>query len=161
FLRSRTGSPAAAKPGYWVRGALVGDGGLQEVRVGRKWQSCPVLMSVCPQVFTALSSKLLISIYECAETRMRFCLCMELAPLGSILARWQSQGSCSECQVGLWFSQLVLCLGYLHSRAIVHRWVTVSSCSPSPSPSPSPSLFPFIESLRLDKTFKITKSSST
>lgn len=96
-------------------------------------------MSVCPQVFTALSSKLLISIYECAETRMRFCLRMELAPLGSILARWKSQGSCSECQVGLWFSQLVLCLCYLHSRAIVHRWVSTGgrgSCCGSWRSSP-------------------------
>lgn len=51
---------------------------------------------------------------------------MELAPSGSILERLQSQEPCSQGQAGLWFSQLLLALPYLCSRAIIHQWVSMA-----------------------------------
>ncbi|XP_040984461.1 testis-specific serine/threonine-protein kinase 4-like [Aquila chrysaetos chrysaetos] len=51
---------------------------------------------------------------------------MELAPSRSILVWLQSQEPCSQGQAGLWFSQLLLVLPYLRSRAIVHWWVSMA-----------------------------------
>ncbi|XP_075353586.1 testis-specific serine/threonine-protein kinase 4-like [Mycteria americana] len=65
------------------------------------------------------------------ERRTGFYLLMELAPSGSVLEWVQSQGPCSQGQAGLWFSQLLLALAYLHSRAIVHWW-GLEAGKPSP-----------------------------
>ncbi|XP_059688916.1 testis-specific serine/threonine-protein kinase 4-like [Gavia stellata] len=73
------------------------------------------------QVLKGLCHKHLITLYQGVETRMGFYLLMELAPSGSALERVQSPGPCSQGQAGLWFSQLLLALAYLHSRAILHR----------------------------------------
>ncbi|XP_068792631.1 testis-specific serine/threonine-protein kinase 4 [Struthio camelus] len=73
------------------------------------------------QVLKGLHHKHLITLYQAIETTARYYIIMELAPLGNVLQRVQSQGPCPEHLAGHWFSQLVLCLAYLHSRAIVHR----------------------------------------
>nr|XP_009671473.1 PREDICTED: monoacylglycerol lipase ABHD12 [Struthio camelus australis] len=72
-------------------------------------------------VLKGLHHKHLITLYQAIETTARYYIIMELAPLGNVLQRVQSQGPCPEHLAGHWFSQLVLCLAYLHSRAIVHR----------------------------------------
>lgn len=51
---------------------------------------------------------------------------MELAPSGSILEQLQNPESCSQGQAGLWFSQLLLALPYLRSRAIIRWWVSMA-----------------------------------
>uniref|UniRef100_A0A8C6YYY3 non-specific serine/threonine protein kinase n=1 Tax=Nothoprocta perdicaria TaxID=30464 RepID=A0A8C6YYY3_NOTPE len=73
------------------------------------------------QLWKGVHHKHLITLYQAIETSSKHYIVMELAPAGNVLQRVQSQGPCSEQQAGLWFSQLVLCLVYLHSRAIVHR----------------------------------------
>ncbi|XP_010215992.1 PREDICTED: testis-specific serine/threonine-protein kinase 4 [Tinamus guttatus] len=73
------------------------------------------------QLWSGVHHKHLITLYQAIETSSRHYIIMELAPAGNVLQRVLSQGPCSERQAGLWFSQLVLCLVYLHSRAIVHR----------------------------------------
>ncbi|XP_009329631.1 PREDICTED: testis-specific serine/threonine-protein kinase 4-like [Pygoscelis adeliae] len=73
------------------------------------------------QVLKGLCHKHLIRLYQGMDTRTGFHLLMELAPSGSILEQVQGQGPCSQGQAGLWFSQLLFTLAYLHSRAIVHR----------------------------------------
>ncbi|KAM8809279.1 testis-specific serine/threonine-protein kinase 4-like [Eudromia elegans] len=73
------------------------------------------------ELWRGVHHKHLITLYQAIETSSKHYIIMELAPAGNVLQRVQSQGPCSERQAGLWFSQLVLCLVYLHSRAIVHR----------------------------------------
>ncbi|NXE54929.1 TSSK4 kinase, partial [Casuarius casuarius] len=73
-------------------------------------------------VLKGLHHKHFITLYQAIETTARHYIIMELAPSGNVLQRVQSQGPCPESLAGHWFSQLVLCLAYLHSRAVVHRW---------------------------------------
>uniref|UniRef100_A0A8C4PBP4 non-specific serine/threonine protein kinase n=2 Tax=Dromaius novaehollandiae TaxID=8790 RepID=A0A8C4PBP4_DRONO len=73
------------------------------------------------QVLKGLHHKHLITLYQAIETTARHYIIMDLAASGNVLQRVQSQGPCPESLAGHWFSQLVLCLAYLHSRAIVHR----------------------------------------
>ncbi|NXG36785.1 TSSK4 kinase, partial [Dromaius novaehollandiae] len=73
-------------------------------------------------VLKGLHHKHLITLYQAIETTARHYIIMDLAASGNVLQRVQSQGPCPESLAGHWFSQLVLCLAYLHSRAIVHRW---------------------------------------
>nr|XP_025960028.1 testis-specific serine/threonine-protein kinase 4 isoform X1 [Dromaius novaehollandiae] len=72
-------------------------------------------------VLKGLHHKHLITLYQAIETTARHYIIMDLAASGNVLQRVQSQGPCPESLAGHWFSQLVLCLAYLHSRAIVHR----------------------------------------
>ncbi|XP_050749006.1 LOW QUALITY PROTEIN: testis-specific serine/threonine-protein kinase 4-like [Gymnogyps californianus] len=72
------------------------------------------------QVLKGLCHKHLVRLCQGMEMRTGFYLLMELAPSGSVLEWVQSQGPCSQGQAGLWFSQLLLALAYLHSRASVH-----------------------------------------
>ncbi|XP_009985538.1 PREDICTED: testis-specific serine/threonine-protein kinase 4-like, partial [Tauraco erythrolophus] len=77
-------------------------------------------------VLKGLCYKYLIMIYQGMEMKTGFYLLMELALLGSILEWVQHQRPCSQGQVGLWFSQLLLALVYLRSRVIVHTSVVLS-----------------------------------
>uniref|UniRef100_A0A8B9Q7P5 non-specific serine/threonine protein kinase n=1 Tax=Apteryx owenii TaxID=8824 RepID=A0A8B9Q7P5_APTOW len=79
------------------------------------------LLSHHIQVLKGLHHKHLITLYQAIETTARHYIIMELAPSGNVLQRVQNEGPCPESLAGHWFSQLVLCLAYLHSRAVVHR----------------------------------------
>ncbi|XP_013809782.2 testis-specific serine/threonine-protein kinase 4 [Apteryx mantelli] len=79
------------------------------------------LLSHHIQVLKGLHHKHLITLYQAIETTAWHYIIMELAPSGNVLQRVQNEGPCPESLAGHWFSQLVLCLAYLHSRAVVHR----------------------------------------
>uniref|UniRef100_A0A8C6YYE1 non-specific serine/threonine protein kinase n=1 Tax=Nothoprocta perdicaria TaxID=30464 RepID=A0A8C6YYE1_NOTPE len=108
------------------------------------------------QLWKGVHHKHLITLYQAIETSSKHYIVMELAPAGNVLQRVQSQGPCSEQQAGLWFSQLVLCLVYLHSRAIVHRDLKMENLLLDSKDNVKLSLLGFPRSMAVDEILSQT-----